>query len=145
MIDSYRKGVKSGIRRLYKAGKQVFICTGDSTAAAKTISTNLEFPTEWIDLDGSNEKALIDSLHSAVAKQVATMEPPDSASASFYMETMQSTESSEKHLQPLTIFVDQSCMELFKSIQEREGGYKGQAFDLFFELIEARKPHKAHK
>jgi magnesium-transporting ATPase (P-type) len=141
MVDSYRRGVKRGIQRLYKDGKQVFICTGDSTAAAKTIATNLDFPPTRIDLDGSDEESLIVSLRNAILKQEEPIEPP--SPAIFFHDTAQ--EPAEKPLQSLTIFVDQSCMELFKTIQEREGGYKGIAFDLFFKLIEARKPDKPNK
>ncbi|KAL0476680.1 phospholipid-transporting ATPase [Acrasis kona] len=150
MIDSYRKGVKEGIEQLYKSGKPVYICTGDSTAAAKTIATNLDFPSTTIELDGSNEQSLIRSISIAIDRQrIQLQDPPPSPHPQSWSNQVQQEinipENSEKTITPLTIFIDQDVMQLLKSIQERENGYKGKAFDLLFELIEARKPHKPHK
>ncbi len=151
MVDSYRKGVKAGIQKLYKEGKQVFICTGDAVSAAKTIAENLDFPTglQAMDLHGGSEEALITSLRNAIRMQTV-IEPPSPASTRGILKLdidshSRVLEQGEPRLQSLSIFVDQACMELFRSIQEREGGYKGEAFELFFKLIEARKAHKPHK
>lgn len=118
MIDEYRTHVDKAIERLVKAGKQVFMCTGDSRSAAATIALQLNFSPNCIDIGGSSELELLESLQ--------------------FAEQASSGVSS-------TFFIDQQCMELLQQIEKREGGFHGEVFDRLLPLLARRQPKKPER
>jgi hypothetical protein len=97
------------ITKLTKAGKQIFMCTGDSYHAAKVIAEQLQFPSNHMNIDGSSETILLNSLKEALKADT-----------------------------PHTFFFDLKCIELLKKIEQSENGNNNEIFELLFALLEKR-------
>lgn|SRR5690606_22548736 len=85
------------------------MCTGDSYHAAKVIADQLQFPSNHMNIDGSSEETLLNSLKEALKVET-----------------------------PHTFFFDLKCIELLRNIERLENGFNNEIFELLFALLEKR-------
>jgi magnesium-transporting ATPase (P-type) len=131
MIDAYRDGVGDAIKILYKNGKQVYICTGDSASAASTIAQHFEYPFPFIHIDGSSENSLECSLNSVEEKIEIYHENKNRRGR-------KSPNLPSKNKPHCTLFFNQACMERLQSIQKHNESFTGPIFQKIISLLQLK-------
>ncbi len=118
IIDEYREGIEDAITELHDKGKQISMCTGDSTSAARTIATQLRFPKNHFVIDGSSEERCVETLQDALQRSMKQ--------------------------ESLTLFMDQQCMNLLEKMEIQNNGFVGPVFTKLLTLLEWKHQDKQH-
>lgn len=121
MIDKYRSGVIEGIQELHKKDKQVFICTGDGSRAAKEIATQLGYPKNKIEI---TEKIKHNSTFEEKEKQM--------------IEALKECKNTQEQS---TLFFDRKSMELLVEIESKYE-FNHESFNLIFDLLQKRSKNE---